>query len=79
MHNTGKESNKYNNLLHNVLEEDLGSEMDGLSDISSVGGSERTGVQKASPANIKSSAEESTRKLFLTQPECQQQKHQGRW
>lgn len=66
LHNTGKnDSNKYNNLLHNVLEDDLGSEIDGLSDISSVEGSERTGVQKASPANIKSSAEESTRKIIF--------------
>jgi nitrate ABC transporter ATP-binding subunit len=51
LHHTGKESNKYNNLLHNVLEGDLGSEIDGLSDISSVESSERTGVQKASSSN----------------------------
>jgi len=56
LHDTGKESSKYNNLLHNVLEGDLRSEIDCLSDISSVESSERTGVQKASSSNIKSIA-----------------------
>jgi hypothetical protein len=65
LHHTGKESNKYNNLLHNVLEGDLGSEIDGLSDISSVESSERASVQKVSSSNIKSSAEESTRKIIF--------------
>jgi hypothetical protein len=65
-HDTGKiDCNKNNNMLHNVLEDDLGSELDGLSDISSVGESEATGVQKGSPAQQKSSAEESIRKIIF--------------
>jgi hypothetical protein len=43
----------------------MGSELDGLSEISSVGGSEVTDTQKASPAHPKSRAEESTRKIIF--------------
>ena len=66
LHNTGKiDCNKNNNLLHNVLEDDLSSELDGLSDVSSVGGSEVVSVRKGSPAQQKSSAEESIRNIIF--------------
>lgn len=65
LHAGKSSSSKYNNVLHNVLEDDMGSELDGLSDISSVVGSELTGAQKVSPAHLKSNPEESTRRIIF--------------